>query len=206
LAERTGLLVVFLFLLLVTMVAAVLFLITYGEEAQIMGGVERTWSYGGFSQTEIPLQDDTERVVIEVEVESDHQFDVYLVGEEPGGTDFILGDPETVRQGVAGNGSTVEWEVNRDDFGPDGLIFILDNTDTGEVPLAPEGTAYQETIHITSYRSIFAYPVVWLLVVFAISTVMVGVYTVWLARNEPDEFTQNPESFSPRGGAHRPGG
>ena len=203
-AERSALIGILVIMLIFTAVVTFFFFISYGEDLTIESDTRETWALGGYGHMEIPLEDDTERVVIVVEVESDHQFDVYLLGEEPGGADFIMRVPESVRQGLVGDGLVVEWEVSRDEFGPDGLIFILENTDAGEAPIAPEGTTYQKTVHITNYPMLIAYPLTCVLVAAIILTIIVGFYLFWLAKNEPYEFAKNPEPYGTYEGPHRP--
>ena len=192
-AERGSLIVIFVFMLLIPTGFAYVVYQNISTEGVIEGGPSTTWELGGFGYTQIPVDDDDARAVITVEVESTYRFDVYLFEERPDSIWNLQHGPDAIREGLVGDGRSVEWSVDMDEYGTEGLWVVLDNTDHGEVPVAPGGTIYTETIRIDYYRSLWEMPEFWVLVLLMVLATVVGLFLLHIARTETDEFAETAD-------------
>lgn len=189
-AERRGPLYAFIIVALITvpMTAAAYF--DLGQESWIEGDWKDTSPLGGISTREVPFLDEAESVTIRWEVESTQRFDVYVTQDDDA-SPAPWNEPEHIRHGVVGNSRSVEWTIDREEFGPGGRLYIVfDNTDHGDVPVAPEGVEYRETIHFTSHYAPLSRAGVWIAVAAWVVLAIAGAYLFHVSRTEPEEFSR----------------
>lgn len=190
-AERRGPLYAFIIAALITVPMTAIAYLDLSHQSWIEGDWGDTSPYGGQSTREVPFLEDAESVTISWEVEASQRFDVYLTQEKVDMSPFPWDEPEHIRHGIVGNDRSVEWVVDREEFGPNGRLFIIfDNTDQGDVPVAPGGVEYRESIGFTTHYAPLSRAGVWIAVVAWVVLALIGVYLYRVSRTEPEEFSQ----------------
>ena len=164
-------LVVMIAIIMIVVFGVVFYLNLYTEGT--IGPDSDSLGSGNFNTFPVHIGEDAIRVTIRVDMDADHELDIYLLEGERMDDIFayLSGETPAVRSAVAHQG-VVEWSVPESEF-QDGLFLVIDNTNRGEVPATGGSIDYVYSLEMESMADPFSNPgfYVWLLV----TGVMLGI-------------------------------
>ena len=171
----------------------IIFFMSLHHQSTMVPSTETIGS-GDFFTVPIPIKEDAIHLTIRVDMDANHEMDIYLLEGERMDDIFAYMDGETpaVRSAVAHQG-VVEWKVPESEF-PDGLLLVIDNTNRGEVPATGGDIGFIYSLEIVSLADPFSSPGFY--VVLMVTGVMLGLVVLTYVGTRKAE-TPPPEGPPP---------
>ena len=156
-----------------------------------MGPSAETLSSGDFISVPIHIEEDAIRIIVRVDMDADHEMDIYLLEGErvDDPSSFMNEDTPAVRSAVA-HQRIVEWSVPESEF-REGLCLVIDNTDRGEVPATEVSIDFVFSVEMGSWANTFTNIgfYVWLMVTGVMLGIVVLTYRSTRGSKAPMEPT-----------------